>query len=666
MKIDHEMERVGKIIAADQGLDVRVRGTRAYATPGTVTIPNIDTYEWLGADAYRMLHGLLDHECGHANYSDFEALVAWKRARKPNAALSLLQNVLEDGYIERMMGIRYRGCGTNIRRMNEWFFNPEAGREESGEQTLRRGDLVGALFIAISLLIAEHGKQWTIAEIAALRPELHAVLTSIAPEIAELRAETAPKATQHVIDITERIWAKLPTDASSSKPSKRPDTEEGEGEGEDAPQPGDEESEGEGGEGEEKTPGAAEPADGDEDEDADGEGGAGEAADEAEGKGEAADEDMKGVIFRDLERWTQLSPVSATGSIEQKIRSVFEQPTDVQPYTVFSHEFDIERDFSGEDMRGHAVAYEQETIAARAAADSLVFAFEAALRATDTVRFTGGHDEGIVDPEALGDFAAGVAPADQIYMQYVDEDGADVAVAVLCDCSGSMHGRKAALCRRTAIAMHLALSRVQIAHEITGFTTIQSSTARTHAWARGKASEYDQNFTRMREALVEAQKNGTDVSRFSREMHGHHDDPTRSQLMAPIHAIFKSFGEGDPQGLMEIGGYDQNLDGEGVLWQAQRLAQRPEKRRVMFVLSDGCPVGSRDNAQGARYLKESIDRVVASGIEIYGLGMESRFVENYYPVHWVCNDISDLISVAMEGLTDVLLRGRIERGLVTV
>ena len=294
----------------------------------------------------------------------------------------------------------------------------------------------------------------------------------------------------------------------------------------------------------------------------------------------------------------------------------------------------------------------------------MIFAFEAALRSTAMVTPVSGADEGEVDPELLTQFSVGSVPSDQLYIQMDEGESDETAVEILIDCSGSMNGSKAALAQQTGIAMHMALQSCQIAHELTGFTTLESDDYHhSHAWTDGKRSEYDKNFREMRQALNESKEQGVDIDRFARAVVGYGYRPSQ-ELMVPFHVVFKSWSSNDARSLMRIAGIDQNLDGEAVLWAARRLAMRHERRKVLFVISDGYPAGSRDNAQGARYLKEAVQRVLQSGMEVYGLGMMSEAVGDFYPLWWKANDADDLISIAMTGLTTVLTQNRKERARV--
>lgn len=369
----------------------------------------------------------------------------------------------------------------------------------------------------------------------------------------------------------------------------------------------------------------------------------------------------------DLTRWTPPPNFvfNPEDEITRVVKSVFEARGKTQPYTVFSNEFDLERDFSSEDLRARSEAWDDAVEDARLAADSLVLAFEHALRAKRDKRPVGGYDEGEVDVTLLAEYGVGACPVDRLYQQYVAEDDGDVAVSILLDCSGSMgQGARAPsrLARQAAIAMHLALAQCQLAHEITGFTTAHSGSD-DHPWEKGVERAVVENFARMRAALVEAQAHGTNLSKFAREVFDVRED---GGLCVPSYAVFKSFDHADARGLMEVTGIANNLDGEAVLWQARRLARRPEPRRVMFVLSDGAPAGSHDNYQGATYLKDVVERVVASGIEVYGIGMRSEAVRQFYPIWWLCHDMDDLAALAVESLIDVLTRSRQERRWVDV
>jgi cobaltochelatase CobT len=742
MTIEHVMQRVGRIIAADQGLTVEVRGVQAYAVKGKVVLPAVETYEWLGRNAERMLHGLSDHECGHAGDTRFELI---EGVAKRGPSFKFLWNAMEDGYVESRKGRQYVGCSQNLSAKNEWFWNLSGGKYKSlRERISSPPDLWSAFCLALTMVVRPYGGQ-RIEAVKPLNEKVYSMLDQCRKEIAALAAlSSKPRATAEVIALCECIYKRFEQQAEKAKAKasspesgedeetedeKGTDSEGDEGEGEDSDDGSDSDPGADGSDADRHPGGDAEPPDEDaespdEDGDADGEGGGGdsdggddgsptpgvgsgedeeegegglegdseaegegeggsggsgsdegESGSEDEGKSEEGEESkpLSGDFDMDLSRWSE--PVGFSMSpeeeINRRIRSVFEQPKDVQPYTVFSTEYDIERDFSKDDLRGATSAFDRDSAAVHMAADALTLAFESALRSKREVRAIGGHDEGTIDETLLAEYGVGVCPSDRLYQQFVAEDSDDVAVAVLIDCSGSMgNGKesKSLLARRAAIAIHLALSQCQIAHEITGFTTVDSDGVAGHPWLARVEKEAANNFACLRRGLVEAEAHGTNVDLFAREIRRARGVPGKvagtAVLLLPTYAVFKSFDCEDGRGLVNVCGLQENLDGEAVIWQARRLAQRPEVRRVMFVLSDGYPAGSRDNAQGARYLSEAIERVTEAGIEIHGIGIQSTAVEDYYPRSWVCNDLTQLTSIALSGMIEVLTESRTERAWI--
>jgi cobalamin biosynthesis protein CobT len=102
---------------------------------------------------------------------------------------------------------------------------------------------------------------------------------------------------------------------------------------------------------------------------------------------------------------------------------------------------------------------------------------------------------------------------------------------------------------------------------------------------------------------------------------------------------------------------DANGDGESVLWAAQILAQRPEARKLLIVLSDGEPA---HNAGSVAYLEHVCGVIEASrGIELVGIGIQSEAVRKYYKNHCFVKKLGDLEPVLLEVLkSNVVKRGR--------
>lgn len=748
MTLQHEMEKLGRILAYDRDLRVDVRGTRAYSVPGRIVIPNAETYEHLGPNAERMLHGLLDHECGHARYTDHSIM---ERARKRGGeSLASIVSSLEDGRVERLMGAEFVGCKQNLLRKNRWFW--EDAKWQAG---FASADAWSAFCLASTLIVRS---SLTVLEVEKVRPEVADLVRAALAHGLDRFDEC--RTSDDVYRLALSLWERFrtpPPPPPPPEPEEDESDEEGESEeGEDdesegTPPPADDagpegsdEGEGEEGDdtdaGEDAAAGAEDgsgDAEGDQPDDSEGEEGddaseapTGTGGDEggepdtgdaaaggedgedaagaesesgeegdgegAEGEGDDADADAgsasKGKIdpyraIRDLrlDDWKKgESVVDPEEAIAKLMESEYE---DDKQYRVFSHEFDIVRDFHAEPSHESLAEHFDDSIEAierdaKVASSALTQAFEVALKAKRERHPIGGHDEGEVDLDLLGEFAVGSAPCDTIFRQWIAEDDRDVSVAIVLDCSGSMSTGRDFLARRVAYALHLALSACSIEHEITGFTTVSSEDYFKHPWTADM--KLDEHFLKMRSAMVEAFAHGVDPSLFARELWRWQKGMSASPrgfgvraasvgrdadmekvlnnwpLLVPTHAVFKPYGVSDARGLAYAHGIHENLDGEAVLWQARRLASRPEKRRVMFVLSDGMPSGARDNRLGAEFLKECVQRVITAGIEVYGIGIETDAVKHFYPKHWIANSVEHLMEVAFTSLVEVITEGRTE------
>jgi cobalamin biosynthesis protein CobT len=694
MTIHSEMERLGRILAADQGLKVHVRGTKAHSVPGEVTIPNLPSFAMLGRQAKRMLHGLLDHETGHAFYTDHNCMAA---ARKDDALLRLYGidptrvkpfrkilgsafNTIEDGWMEQAQARRWPGARVNMHQKNLWFWDTDT-TVPSLKKRLHTEEPVFGYFLALCMISR---KTKTLDEVwEASPPKVRELIEHTADLIERIDPlRNSLDALRLAVDLCERIHERF---EEPPPPPESDDAGEDEGEGDcdDGEEPDSEPGEDDESEGSEGPSEGASSEDDPEDQDdqgspqnePEGEGedeseadsGEGESDESEEGDEEGEDESdapIKGSFKLDLEEWDgDGRPLSPEDLVDIEVQAALDRAVD--PYVVFSHEWDIEVDMERTDLQ--AMSHEAEEVRrdAEAAESSLIQAFEAALRAQREMRPIPGNDEGDVDPVMLSAYALGAAQPDELFMQYVQEDDRDVAVSILVDCSGSMGSARAGqrsksfLAKRAVYSMSRALSAVAVPHEVLGFTCVGDRCVRAHyqIGAAGMAEDVEGRFREMRQALAEAEARGEDLSRFVRCVH--QDSRGKMALQLPVHSVFKSFGSDELRALAHITGIHANLDGEAVLWAARRLAARPEPRRVLFVLSDGAPTGAPPHIS-ATYLAETIEAVTAAGIETHGIGMNTRAVERFYPSNIVVADMDDLADQALTQMIEVLTQARQE------
>jgi cobaltochelatase CobT len=192
------------------------------------------------------------------------------------------------------------------------------------------------------------------------------------------------------------------------------------------------------------------------------------------------------------------------------------------------------------------------------------------------------------------------------YMQEAELRFPDTVVTLLLDNSGSMRGLPIANAALCAELLGRALERCGVKTEILGFTT--------RSWGGGRA----------RAQWLAA---GRPVA------------PGRISEL--LHVVYKSADEPWRRarsclGLMlDDALLKENMDGEALLWAHQRLLRRPERRRILLVISDGAPrddatLEANDAGYLERHLHTVIDGIEArAAVELAAIGI-GHDVTRYY------------------------------------
>jgi cobaltochelatase CobT len=87
--------------------------------------------------------------------------------------------------------------------------------------------------------------------------------------------------------------------------------------------------------------------------------------------------------------------------------------------------------------------------------------------------------------------------------------------------------------------------------------------------------------------------------------------------------------------MLDDGLLKENMDGEALLWAHQRLLRRPERRRILLVISDGAPrddatLEANDAGYLERHLHTVIDGIEArAAVELAAIGI-GHDVTRYY------------------------------------
>ena len=182
----------------------------------------------------------------------------------------------------------------------------------------------------------------------------------------------------------------------------------------------------------------------------------------------------------------------------------------------------------------------------------------------------------------------------------------NTVACLLIDHSGSMRGQPSIVATTLANVVADCWSRLGIRYEILGFTT--------RSWHGG----------RPRRHWI---------------MAGRPAYPGR--LCELLHIVYRSADDtcaGAPQSIRNMMREEllkENVDGEAVMWAAERLRRRPEKRKVLLVVSDGAPVDDATLAANNgdilhRHLKEVIAAIRhTSDIRLGTIGL-GHDVSMYY------------------------------------
>jgi len=254
-------------------------------------------------------------------------------------------------------------------------------------------------------------------------------------------------------------------------------------------------------------------------------------------------------------------------------------------YRAFTTEYDVE-------LRGTDLYPLAQRRRARAELDQLVnaqavSAHRIALRlrklfgtyAPDEWRF--GVDEGIIDGRRLPQVIANPMVRD-VFQRPRHVLRSNTVVSLLMDNSGSMKAQRYETLAVLADTLSRALDLAGIAHEILGHTT--------GAWTGGRALK----------DWHEAGKpeHPGRIAEISRVVYKDANTTwKRSRHSLAAMQLTRHFRE--------------SIDGEAIIWAHGRLMKRPERRKVLVVVSDGAPAEAATNKANRKgYLADHLTNVV--------------------------------------------------------
>ena len=561
--------KIARTMARAHKLEVIPSGLGASTTGKAIYIPF--TSDYLPTHLRVVLHGKLDHEVQHV-IEETKAREAGVPTpiemikSEENKTIRMLFNAYEDIRIERIARRRHPGVAQNLRANNEF---------STGQ--IRKNPAAWGNFwhrLGCAIIMRSMGTdtgfydEATCAYIAELEDLIVDSLTTTNPVQAMALAR----------ETYERVMKTYKGAADHGEDDKK-SGEKGSGEGEESEdesgEPGDERGESSSGE--------------------DGEGDDDRAADEDESEeSKAAAARRKLILSIDPKDGSELDDLDKAGSkaLEDEVRAdaVRHKRYIPEPACKRLDRFIVPTVTAAGEAQIKAVRTEMSQVTGGLRTRMMMVLQARARRRVVSGLDTGRLEDGLVSEVRTGNR--------HVFSDVFVGDAVDTAIEHLVDLSGSMHrnehvGAAAYYALRATVALAEAWHSLRIANEFMGF---DNNDARHPGYGYSVDGMY--------------------------------------QPRSPFdYYMFKHWDESLPRArgrFSHIFGHHQNADGEAVWTAAQRLAARPEKRKILVVISDGQPCDHGDPAMLAKHLKEVVKTITNSGIEVIGVGAGTDAPRQYY------------------------------------
>lgn len=294
------------------------------------------------------------------------------------------------------------------------------------------------------------------------------------------------------------------------------------------------------------------------------------------------------------------------------------------PYLVYSTEFDEIHHWKKQTWRPDVDVYTSTRDSFSSELSVARKKLELMIRATQKITWEPHQERGRIDSKRL---VAAYQGDPHVFKVKDDASDLDTAIALSIDLSGSMHGRKARRAMEAVIVFSELLDRIGVPFEVTGFDAHMSSQL-GERWYKDAEKRRSINYAR-----IEAIR--------------HHEFKKWGDRLFDARQYFHRIGDCTGSG-------HNNVDGESIQLAANSLLKRPEKRKVMFVFSDGMPNGGGLNEPKHHHLIDTV-KALSKSIEVVGIGIMTDCVRDYYPKHIVVHNSENLPTVVMGLLKEHLL-----------
>jgi len=605
------------------------------------------------------VQGFLDHEVAHILFSDAKAAA---EAYAESKRLGITHNIVEDCFIEVNMEKRFKGSAMNLSNVRRLVFVTRSGPQI--EEMIARGmtdepTMFKALSVTVFRALAgqpeckeflDDGDKWrfmpnilkalsfyefdiqkckTSWDTLDLARKVLTALEKIGQDEEETQDEEKEEnsgggGSDGDCDSDTKSKSKSKSKDDTGAEEESDDSEEGDGKPDD--EEGDEEGKSESGGDEGDEEGESENAGDDEE------------ADDEEEASSGGDDDSDGDDTSSSET-TEEAELILSGmdeakdfaeSVAQEVTNVYQNEAAEGKYgewIIFSREYDEPTEYDSTGVADYDVIKMNDRM--NAMVGPMAKQLERLILARKRSTFEPGKRSGRLHTANLHRLTSG---DDRVFRRKFDTAIKDTAVEILIDMSGSMGGDKMETAAYSGFALASMLQRVNIPVEVMSFTTDTG----------GSRAYFDE--------MNEASK------RLGRSF---------SHTGVCTHLLLKGFNERVDNKVAKRFAHlganksrlmSQNCDPESVYAAGIRLAKRPEQRRVLMVLSDGHPAFSGDYAGGFKRLKSVVKDCEGAGLDVIGIGIQDRSVEEFYPKHVVLHSASELPKAIMGEMQALLLR----------
>lgn len=597
-----------QIEVVQQGMKVGVEYDRE-GTPTKVFLPSLSDNP--PPELITAIQGFLDKEVAGLLYTDFKDRAKYRGREEFRGGMAKsLQDIIEDTRTENAMKKEFRGSAANFNQVHDFAVREIIAPKHSTETnpTKRQANLaLPAIRAAAGDLAYEEFMEDKWEELG----NLGGAILHYAQDIRECTS------TEESFNVTRKIIRKL----------EEMNEDDSKGEGDDDGD-GDEGDDGEG-DGSEGSTGGADDYDPDKDENgselgAPPDGGGG-------GRGGSPP-----TTFKDLDE--AFDDSNFDKEMEKKIEKMAKADMATGKYIPFSRQYDYVGPLPNIEnaLKHYDESRSAKRIMEEAQKNSHVIQqqIQKLFMAKALTRWEPGLKKGKINPASLHKLRFGDP---RVFRRKIESDSRDIAVSLVVDMSGSMScaGKIDAACI-SALMFSQVLTNLNIPHEISSFSTY-------HGWRGGNLPKTADVNKMMEEYGALRYGRGTGES-YAR--------------IAPItNFILKGFGERLQEETkrsvaMIPSAYGNmmanNVDGECVELAGRRLLARKEKRKVMVVMSDGCPAADGDGRMLTGHLKSVVKELGASGVEMLGLGMMDQSVKQYYPKHEVVHEVDQIPTKILE------------------